>query len=90
MAPTVEILVGVGGDDFAWRPGELLDMSDEDAGKWADGERGRLVAERQTERPGGPIETTEQRPPATPGPPRETTRKPAPTRSTRTSKAGPE
>jgi hypothetical protein len=39
----VELLVGVSGLDFTWKPGEIVDMSGEQAAAWADGVRGRLV-----------------------------------------------
>jgi hypothetical protein len=41
--PQVELLVGVSGLDFAWKPGQIVDMSDEQAAAWADGVRGRVV-----------------------------------------------
>lgn len=39
----VRILEGVGGADFSWAPGQIVEMSEEDAAKWADGYRGELV-----------------------------------------------
>lgn len=35
----VRILQGVSGLDFSWAPGELVEMSEEDAELWVDGER---------------------------------------------------
>lgn len=47
----VRILQGVSGDDFSWTPGQVVDMSAEDASKWADGYRGELVRGEQPETP---------------------------------------
>lgn len=43
MAAKVRILVSVAGDRFAWYPGDVVEMPDEEALKWADGVRGELV-----------------------------------------------
>jgi hypothetical protein len=70
--PRVELLVGVSGLDFSWKPGEVVDMSDEQAAAWADGVRGRLVdagppppppAAPAAGRPGGDEEPGEPVPP---------------------------
>lgn len=47
----VRILQGVSGDDFSWTPGEVVDMSAEDASKWADGYRAELVRGEEAETP---------------------------------------
>jgi hypothetical protein len=39
----IRILQAVGGLDFSWTPGEVVDLDDEEAAKWADGERAELV-----------------------------------------------
>lgn len=49
--PKVRILVPVGAVDFAWIPGDEIDMSEEDAAKWADGYRGELVDAKKAVRP---------------------------------------
>jgi hypothetical protein len=36
-------LVAVGGHDFAWHPGQVVDLPDEEAAAWADGERARYL-----------------------------------------------
>lgn len=51
--PRVRILQGVSGLDFAWAPGDIVDMDDEAAARWADGERAVLVDEDQDEQPEG-------------------------------------
>jgi hypothetical protein len=58
----VELLVGVAGRGFSWHPGQTVDMSEDDAARWCDGERARRI-----QRPGGPAETTQH-----PGPPERT------------------
>jgi len=40
---TIRVLTGVSGVDFSWYPGELVDLDDEEAAKWADGVRAELV-----------------------------------------------
>lgn len=35
----IRILTAIGGLGFSWRPGELVDLDDEAAAKWADGVR---------------------------------------------------
>lgn len=35
----VRMLVGISGDDFGWHPGQIVDMTADEAAKWADGER---------------------------------------------------
>lgn len=49
--PRVRILQAVAGETFSWRPGEVVDMSAEDAKIWADGYRGELVRGEQPETP---------------------------------------
>lgn len=43
----IRLLVGVGGVDFAWAPGEEVEMPETEAVKWADGERAELVTSSQ-------------------------------------------
>jgi hypothetical protein len=40
---TVRLLQSVAGIDFSWMPGDEVEMTDEQAGAWADGVRGELV-----------------------------------------------
>lgn len=40
---TLRILTGISGLDFSWHPGQLVDLDDEEAAKWADGVRAELV-----------------------------------------------
>ncbi len=35
----IRILQSVAGGDFSWAPGELVELPDDEAAKWADGER---------------------------------------------------
>lgn len=68
----IQLIVGVGGLDFSWAPGEVVDLPEEEAAKWADGER--AIRRRDLDDP--QRETTDRRPPATPnpgGPARDTT-----------------
>lgn len=51
--PRVRILQGVSGLDFAWAPGDIVDLDDEAAAQWADGERAVLVGDGQDEQPEG-------------------------------------
>lgn len=48
--PRIRILQSVAGPDFAWAPGETIDVSAEQAGKWADGVRAELVRDVTPER----------------------------------------
>lgn len=41
----IRILRGVSGLDFAWGPGEVVDLPADEAAKWADGERAEYVGE---------------------------------------------
>lgn len=47
----VRILEGVAGSDFSWVPGEIVEMSEEDAVKWADGYRAERVEQADPPRP---------------------------------------
>jgi hypothetical protein len=64
MPPHIELIVGVGGPDFAWAPGEVVDLPEEEAAKWADGERAR----RRPDLDGPPRETTHRPDPVAPQP----------------------
>lgn len=39
----IRILQAVAGVDFSWAPGDEVDVDDEQAAAWADGERAELV-----------------------------------------------
>lgn len=41
----VQIIQSISGTAFAWQPGQVVDMPDDEAAKWADGERGVLAAD---------------------------------------------
>lgn len=43
MPRRIRILQGISGDGFSWAPGDLVDLDDEEAGKWADGYRAELA-----------------------------------------------
>jgi hypothetical protein len=63
--PRVRILQAVAGEAFSWAAGDEVDMSAEDAAKWADGNRGELVRGGSTETPedgAKAAETTSERP----------------------------
>ncbi|MFM9594478.1 hypothetical protein ACKI1O_34460 [Streptomyces scabiei] len=47
--PRVRILQGVSGLDFAWAPGEIVDMDEAEAERWADGTRAVLADDVQVE-----------------------------------------
>ncbi|MFI0528542.1 hypothetical protein ACH3XX_00660 [Streptomyces scabiei] len=53
--PRVRILQGVSGLDFAWAPGDVIDMDDDEAERWADGERA-VLADDQEETPAAAAE----------------------------------
>ncbi|WP_228915914.1 hypothetical protein [Streptomyces sp. DH20] len=40
---TIRVLQAIGGLDFSWAPGDLVDLPDDEAAKWADGHRAELV-----------------------------------------------
>ena len=46
----IRILQAVGGTDFSWAPGDEVEVDDEQATAWADGERAELIetAEKAT------------------------------------------
>ncbi|MCP3820069.1 hypothetical protein NLX86_18810 [Streptomyces sp. A3M-1-3] len=39
----IRILEAVAGSDFSWAPGDVVDLGDEEAAKWADGYRAEYV-----------------------------------------------
>lgn len=39
----IRILQGVAGDDFSWTPGDVVELDDGEAAKWADGYRAEYV-----------------------------------------------
>lgn len=41
--PRIRILRPVGGLDFSWRPGQVVNVDKDTAAAWADGERAELV-----------------------------------------------
>jgi hypothetical protein len=52
------MLVNAAGPNFEWRENEIVQMSPEEAQKWADGIRGELVIEERVQTP----ERGQQRP----------------------------
>lgn len=48
--PRIRVLQSVAGVDFSWQPGDIVDVTAEQAQAWADGERAELVREQPTER----------------------------------------
>jgi hypothetical protein len=40
---TIRVLQAIGGLDFSWAPGDLVELPDDEAAKWADGYRAELV-----------------------------------------------
>lgn len=49
----IRILQAVGGVDFSWAPGDEVEVDDEQAAMWADGERAELVEVAATKSRGG-------------------------------------
>lgn len=49
--PKVRILVPVGGNDFSWTPEQVIEMDEEQAAAWADGQRGERVDEEPPKPP---------------------------------------
>lgn len=47
----IRILQAVAGLDFSWTPGEEVELPDDEAAKWADGERAELVTTSSREQP---------------------------------------
>lgn len=41
--PRIKVLEAVAGADFSWAPGDIVDVSEEEAQSWADGHRARLL-----------------------------------------------
>lgn len=39
----IEVLTGIAGEDFSWRKGQLVELDQAEADRWADGRRARLV-----------------------------------------------
>jgi hypothetical protein len=46
----IRLIQGVSGLDFAWAPGEVIELPADEAAKWADGERAEYAGE-QADRP---------------------------------------
>ena len=44
----IRVLQPVGGVDFSWAPGDVVDLDDEAAAAWADGVRAEAVEESET------------------------------------------
>lgn len=53
--PRIRVLQAVGGVDFSWAPGDVVDVDAETAKAWADGYRAELVRDE-------PVETTDASP----------------------------
>lgn len=58
----IRIKTPVSGADFAWRPGEVVDLPDAEAAKWVDGVRAEYADPDQAPQPEG--EEEEPAPPA--------------------------
>lgn len=48
--PHIRILQAIGGVDFSWSPGQVVEVDDETAEAWADGERAELADDGKTQR----------------------------------------
>lgn len=48
--PRIRVLQSVGGLDFSWVPGDIVDLPAEEAAKWADGYRAEYVRGDKPER----------------------------------------
>lgn len=46
----VRVLVSVAGTGFTWHPGEIVEMPEEQAAKWCDGERAERVEQARGQR----------------------------------------
>lgn len=44
----IRVLQPVGGVDFSWAPGDVVELDDESAAMWADGIRAEAVEESET------------------------------------------
>lgn len=51
--PRIRILEAVSGLDFSWQPGDIVDLVEEEAAKWADGHRAVWADEERTGQGGG-------------------------------------
>ncbi|MFJ4434601.1 hypothetical protein [Streptomyces sp. NPDC088923] len=49
--PRIRILQPIGGVDFSWRPGQIVDVPEKQATTWADGVRAELVADEPPAKP---------------------------------------
>ncbi|MDX3162434.1 hypothetical protein PV516_01285 [Streptomyces scabiei] len=45
--PRIKVLEAVAGADFSWAPGDVVDVSEEEAASWADGHRAVLVDDQE-------------------------------------------
>ncbi|MDX2520589.1 MULTISPECIES: hypothetical protein [Streptomyces] len=41
--PQIKVLEAIAGADFSWAPGDIVDVTDEEAASWADGHRAALL-----------------------------------------------
>ncbi|MYS47538.1 hypothetical protein GTY23_41490 [Streptomyces sp. SID5998] len=44
--PRIRVLEGIAGADFSWAPGDVVEVTDEEAASWADGYRAVLATEQ--------------------------------------------
>lgn len=47
----IRVLVAVAGTDFAWSPGDVVDVDEKTARAWCDGERAERVERKRRPRP---------------------------------------
>ncbi|MFE9923274.1 hypothetical protein ACFYQA_17315 [Streptomyces sp. NPDC005774] len=68
---TIRVLQAIGGLDFSWAPGDLVDLPDEEAAKWADGIRAEFAdqAPPTPVTPAPPTPADDDPPPADPDDP---------------------
>jgi len=45
--PRIRVLEAIAGADFSWAPGDVIEMSDDEAAAWADGHRAELAADQE-------------------------------------------
>jgi hypothetical protein len=59
----IRVLQSIAGADFAWEPGQVVDLPGDQAAGWADGVRAELVRGAAPETPEAPaLETTTSKP----------------------------
>lgn len=68
MTRRIVVQTPISGLDFAWRPGQFVDLPDEEAAKWADGVRASYADPQSPDDP-EPTGDQEQADPGPDGPP---------------------